>query len=56
MEPLRGSDANEENAGITLVLARCTPRRINQANRSTYVEEFLVQWDPEECTLQDAQT
>jgi hypothetical protein len=55
-EPLRGSDANGENAGITLVLARCAPRHIKQDKLSTYVEEFLVRWDPEECTLQEAQT
>ncbi len=38
------------------MLERCTPRRIKHNRRSTYVEEFLVQWDPEECTLQEAQT
>ena len=54
-EPLRDSDANGDNAGIKLVLARCTPRRITHNKRSTYVEEFLVQWDPEECTLLEAQ-
>ena len=42
-EPLRGSDADGENAGITLILERCNPRRIKQTTRSTYVEEFLVQ-------------
>jgi hypothetical protein len=42
-------------ASISLVLARCTPRRIKHNKRSTYVEEFLVQWDPKDCTLQEAQ-
>jgi len=42
-------------ASISLVLARCTPRRIKHNKRSTYVEEFLVQWDPEDFTLQEAQ-
>ena len=54
-EPLRGSDANGENAGISLILERCTPRRITHNKNSTYVEEFLVQWDPEYCTLHEAQ-
>jgi len=56
IEPLRGSDANGENAGVNLVLERCTPRRIKHNRRSTFVEEFLVQWDPEDCTLQETQT
>ncbi len=45
-EPLRGSDASGENANITLVLSRCTPRRIRTTQEPTRVEEFLVQWDP----------
>jgi len=56
-EPLRGSDANGENACISLVLERCTPRRIKHNRRSTFVEKFLVQWDPKaDCNLQEAQT
>jgi len=55
IEPLRGSDANGETASISLVLARCTPRRIKHHMRSTYVEKFLVHWDPEDWTLQEAQ-
>ena len=55
IEPLRGSDANGENAGISLILARSTPRRIKHNKRSTYVEEFIVQWDPEDCTLHEDQ-
>jgi hypothetical protein len=53
-EPLRGSDASGENSCINLVLERCTPRSIKHNKSSTYVEEFLVQWDPEDCTLQEA--
>jgi hypothetical protein len=54
IEPLRGSDASGETVSISLVLAKCTPHRIKHNRRSTYVEEFLVQWDPEECTLREA--
>ena len=32
------------------------PRRIKHNKRSTFVEEFLGQWDPKDCTLQEAQT
>ncbi len=28
----------------------------HQTKRTLNVEGFVVQWDPEECTLQDAQT
>jgi hypothetical protein len=55
IEPLRGSDANGEIAGISLILARSTPRRIHHNIWSAYVEEFIVQWDPEDCTLEEAQ-
>ncbi len=55
IEPLRDSDANGENADISLILARSTPCRIKHNRRSTYVEKFLIQWDPEKCTIQDAQ-
>jgi len=30
------------------------PCRIKHNKRSTFVEELLVQWEPEECTLQEA--
>jgi hypothetical protein len=32
-------------------MEKCPPRCIKHGTKSTYVEEFLVQWDPEECTL-----
>ncbi len=51
IDPLRGSDASGESASISLVLERCTPRRIKYNKDSTYVEESLVQWDPEDRTL-----
>jgi len=35
------------------VLKKCYPRRIKQVTNYTYVEEFLVQWDPEECTVHE---
>ena len=55
IEPLRGSNANEENTGISLILGRSTPRRIKHNLQFTYVEEFIVRWDPEDCTLEEAQ-
>jgi hypothetical protein len=50
-EPLRGSDAPGEKASIIKVLARTDPRKVKHNRRFTYVEEFLVQWGPENCTL-----
>jgi len=46
IEPLLGSDANGENAGISLILGRSAPRRIKHNLQSAYVEEFIVRWDP----------
>ena len=37
------------------VLARTEPRRIKHKKRYTHVEEFLVRWGPESCTLEEAQ-
>jgi hypothetical protein len=34
---------------------RCTLRHIRHNRRSTYLEEFLVQWDLDDCTLQEVQ-
>ncbi len=51
---LRGSDGNGDNAGISMVLERCPPRRISQNQKTTFVEEFMVRWDPEDCFLQEA--
>jgi len=53
IEPLRGSDTNGENVGISLILGRSTPRRIKHNLQSTYVEEFIVRWDPEDCTVEE---
>jgi len=55
-DPLRCNDPNGETTGIGLVLERYTPPRIKHNRRSIYVEELLVQWDPEDCALQEAQT
>ena len=55
IEPLRGSDAPDENASILSVLARAEPRKVKHNRRFTYVEEFLVQWGPKICTLDEAQ-
>jgi len=54
-EPRRGSDADGAHAGISLVLEKYSPRRIKQGTKYTYVEKCLVQRDPEECTLSEAQ-
>jgi hypothetical protein len=54
-EPLRDCDAPGENASILSVLARAEPRRNKHNRRFTHVEEFLVQWGPEICTLDEAQ-
>jgi hypothetical protein len=54
IEPLRGSDAPGENASILSVLARAEPRKIKHNRRFTHVEEFVVQWGPEICTLDEA--
>ncbi len=35
-------------------MARPDPKRINNNRRFTRVEEFLVQREPEECTLGEA--
>jgi len=54
-EPLRGNDADGAHAGISLVLEKCPPRSIKHGTKSIYMEKFLVQWDPQECTLHEAQ-
>ncbi len=51
---LRGSDAPGGNASILSIMARAEPRRVEHNRRSTCVEEFLVQWGPEICTLDEA--
>ena len=53
IEPLRGSDASGDKASIQQVLARSKPRRVRHGRRSTWVEEFLVQWGPEHCTFRE---
>ena len=54
-EPLSENDAPGGNASILRVLARAEPRRVKHNRRFTSVEEFLVQWGPENCTLEEAQ-
>ncbi len=54
-EPRKSSDANGDNANINLRLGKCPLRVVKQGKRSTHVEEFLVQREPEKCTLQEAQ-
>jgi hypothetical protein len=51
IEPLRGSDAPGGNASILSILARAEQRKVKHNRRFTYVEELLVQWGPEICTL-----
>ena len=55
IEPLRGSDAPGGNASILSVLARADQRKVKYNRRFTCVDEFLVQWGPEICTLDEAQ-
>ena len=52
--PLRGSDAPGNKATINHVLARCEPRQIHHNKCSAWVEELLVQWEPEKCTPREA--
>ena len=54
IEPLKGSDAPGDKASIQQILARNEPRRVRHNRRSTWVEEFLVQWGPEHCTFGEA--
>ncbi len=54
VEPLRGSDAPWDTAAIHHILARSEPRRIKHGRRSTWIEEFLVRWEPETCTFEEA--
>ncbi len=54
IEPLRGSYASGDEASIEQILARSEPRRIQHNRRSTWIEEFLVQWGPEHCTFGEA--
>jgi len=54
-QPLRGSDVPGGNASILSVLARAEARKVKHNRRFTRVEEFLVQWGPKICTLDEAQ-
>ncbi len=54
IETLRGSDAPGDKASTQQVLARSEPRRVRHGRRSTWVEEFLIQWGLEHCTFGEA--
>ena len=54
IEPLRGSDAPGDKVSIIRILARSEPRRVRHGRYKTWVEEYLVQWGPEHCTLGEA--
>ena len=54
VEPLRGNGALGDKASMHHILAYCDPRCICYHRRSTWVEEFLVQWELETCTLGEA--
>jgi len=43
-----------DEATVQQVLAHSKPRRLRHGRRSTWVEEFLVQWGPEHITFGDA--
>jgi len=47
VEPLWGSDAPGDKAAIHHILARSKPVRIKHGHRSTWVDEFLIRWEPE---------
>jgi len=53
VEPLRGSDAPGDKADKHHRLDRSKVRRIIHGRRSTWVEKFLVRWEPETCTFGD---
>jgi hypothetical protein len=55
IEPPRGSDASGGNASILSVLTRAEPGKVKHNRRFTCVEESMVQWGPEICTLDEAQ-
>jgi hypothetical protein len=54
IKPLRGSDAPWDKASIQQIMARTEPRRVRHGRRSTWMEEFMVQWGPEHCTFGEA--
>jgi hypothetical protein len=49
---LRVSDAANDKTAIHHISVRCKPLRIRHGRRSTWVEEFLIQWEPERYTVQ----
>ena len=49
-----GIDALDDKAVIHHILAHSEPMRIRYGRRSTWIEEFLVRWEPETCTFGDA--
>ena len=51
VEPLTGSDAPGKTVAIDHILARSIPKRRKHGRRSTWLEEFLVRWEPETCTF-----
>ena len=54
VDPLGDIDVPGNKAVINHILARCEPRRVRHYRRSKRVEEFLVQWEQETCTLGEA--
>ena len=50
----KGSDAPGDKASIRHILACTELRCVRHGRRSTWVEEFLVQWGPEHCTFGEA--
>jgi len=54
IEPLKGSDAPGDKAPIQQMLVCSEPRRVKHNRRSTWVEDFFVQWGPEHCIFGEA--
>jgi hypothetical protein len=54
IEPLQVSDAQWDKASIKQILAHSEPRRVSHNRRSTWIDEFLIQWGPEHCTFGEA--
>jgi hypothetical protein len=54
VEPLRGIDVTGDKAGIHLILACPGPRRVKHGRKATWVEEFLVWWEPQACIFGEA--
>ena len=53
-EYLRSNDAQRDEVAIHFMLVRFNPIRIRHGRRSTWVDKFLVRWEPETCIFGEA--